>query len=147
MFIKKKTLTKLYNKQNETHLKCTRVAAYETFPQWRLKENVAEFIQICGIGELPRTQNLVFRREKRTNGGESVAGVGNKQAGFAHSTIPNSDALDEPRSAHLWNSEKRKETPTASDLHLRTRSHTPSNFFFFFCLNDTSAPQNNNNNE
>jgi len=40
------------------------------------------------------------------------------------------------------NSEKRKETRKASDLHLRTRSHTPSNFFFFFfffCLNYTSA--------
>ena len=64
----------------------------------------------CGIEQLPRTQNYVFRREKgSTNGGKSVAGVGNKQTGFAHSTIPNSDALDEPRSAHLWNSEKRKE--------------------------------------
>jgi len=82
------------------------------------------------------------RKEKETNGGESVAGVGNKQTGFAHGTVPNSDALDEPRSAHLFNSEKRKETRKASDLHLRTRSHTPSNFFFFFfffCLNYTSA--------
>lgn len=75
------------------------------------------------------------KRNKRAHSGEGVAGVGDQQTGFAHSSVPNSDALDEPRSAHLLpllllpflftstSKEKRKPQP---DLPPEDPDHSPT---------------------
>ena len=41
------------------------------------------------------------RRKKEKNRGESVAGVGNQQAGFADSAVSDGDALYEPGGTHF----------------------------------------------
>jgi len=41
------------------------------------------------------------RAKKEINRGESVAGVGNQQAGFSDSTVTNGDALYKPRRTHF----------------------------------------------
>lgn len=42
--------------------------------------------------------------------GELVTGVANQHTGLAHGSIPDGDALDEPRSAHLSRAPRKKGT-------------------------------------
>lgn len=50
-------------------------------------------------------KQLQWKKKEETNGGKSVAGIGNQQAGFADSTVADRDALYEPGRTHFRNTD------------------------------------------